>query len=599
MSTRGQQPGDSKGAANTLAVRPINSRTIVLLATVVALGLRLRGITWGLPYLYDPDEPDFVERAVHILGHADPNPHWFGHPGSTVIYLLALVYAVYFVAGYVVGTFPDTASYALLFKTDPSSFYLVGRTVLMGISVTAVPLTYALARGLMGETAAAIAALLVAVSPLHARYSQLIRTDGALTSCVLLVLVLAVRGRNSRSMHPYLQAGAAVGAATATKWPGILAGLSVMASLMLPRANGPTRARQLCGMPRALAGVALSTLGAFVLCSPFALIDMGNVLKNVRTEAARAGVGELASGGVAGPVWWLQGPLRDALGLPLELLAGTALVGWLVRRRAAELVVLAFAVPFFALISFASSPYERWAVPLVPVVAILAASALDLLSGTMASARVEGRSTQHPGVRSQFAALAVAAILVAPSTMRTFAQGIVDDTRTVAKEWFEANVAPQSRVAVEQYGAPISRTRYEVLRATSSGLKHDESLWGWKGGLVDLGGIEELRAAGIEYVITAFWCDSCLTADATGRPSCRVYVDLSNEASLIYRVDPSAARRGPTIRVWRLPTGDRADSLSRNPRRGFLRSWEGQSPHLQVTASAGGASALRETVGSW
>ena len=57
---------------------------------LVGFVLRLRGITWGLPYLYDPDEHFFVDPAVRIVTTGDLNPHWFGHPGSTVIDLLGL-----------------------------------------------------------------------------------------------------------------------------------------------------------------------------------------------------------------------------------------------------------------------------------------------------------------------------------------------------------------------------------------------------------------------------------------------------------------------------------------------------------------------------
>ena len=35
------------------------------------------------------DEPFFVRPAVQFAGTGDPNPGWFGHPGSTVIYPLA------------------------------------------------------------------------------------------------------------------------------------------------------------------------------------------------------------------------------------------------------------------------------------------------------------------------------------------------------------------------------------------------------------------------------------------------------------------------------------------------------------------------------
>ena len=59
----------------------------------------------------------------------DPNPHWFGHPGSTVIHLLGLVFYGYWVVGYIAGWFSDLQSFEALFSTNPTSFYLIGRAL--------------------------------------------------------------------------------------------------------------------------------------------------------------------------------------------------------------------------------------------------------------------------------------------------------------------------------------------------------------------------------------------------------------------------------------------------------------------------------------
>ena len=48
----------------------------LLLILALATGLRLYGLDFGLPYLYQPDEPNKVEAAQNILKSGDLNPHY-------------------------------------------------------------------------------------------------------------------------------------------------------------------------------------------------------------------------------------------------------------------------------------------------------------------------------------------------------------------------------------------------------------------------------------------------------------------------------------------------------------------------------------------
>jgi len=143
--------------------------------------IRLRGVTWGLPYLYDPDEHFLVDPAVRFVTTGDLNPHWFVYPASTVMYTLGLAFFVYWVVGHFVGWFPDLQSFGALFWTNPTSFYLIARTLAVVLSVLAIPLTYALCRKLAGTGAALAATIFVAVSPLHADFSRVVRTDPLMT----------------------------------------------------------------------------------------------------------------------------------------------------------------------------------------------------------------------------------------------------------------------------------------------------------------------------------------------------------------------------------------------------------------------------------
>jgi hypothetical protein len=114
------------------------------LVVVLAMAIRLKGVSWGLPYQYDPDEHYFVDPAVRFVTTGDLNPRWFGHPGSTTMYALGLAYFVYWVIGHAAGWFPDLESFARSFSTNPTTFYLIGRAV--ALATLAVPLTYMVAR---------------------------------------------------------------------------------------------------------------------------------------------------------------------------------------------------------------------------------------------------------------------------------------------------------------------------------------------------------------------------------------------------------------------------------------------------------------------
>jgi hypothetical protein len=70
----------------------------------LGLGLRVWGISFGLPYLYHPDEPVGAGVAINMVRTGDLNPHSFGY-GSLFFYLNALAYGLYFVLGRLVGLF--------------------------------------------------------------------------------------------------------------------------------------------------------------------------------------------------------------------------------------------------------------------------------------------------------------------------------------------------------------------------------------------------------------------------------------------------------------------------------------------------------------
>jgi len=111
----------------------------------------------------EPDEPFFVLPAVQMAAHGSLDPHWFGHPGSPVIGPLALAYRVREVVLHGAPLTGPAPSVATRFRSDPESFYLMGRcwTVLLG--VLGVGLVFAIGRRVFDDTVGLLGAAMMLV----------------------------------------------------------------------------------------------------------------------------------------------------------------------------------------------------------------------------------------------------------------------------------------------------------------------------------------------------------------------------------------------------------------------------------------------------
>jgi hypothetical protein len=58
----------------------------LLVVLVIATGIRLLGIRYGLPYTLHTDEPTIVDRALRILRTGDYNPHFFNYGSFNDLY---------------------------------------------------------------------------------------------------------------------------------------------------------------------------------------------------------------------------------------------------------------------------------------------------------------------------------------------------------------------------------------------------------------------------------------------------------------------------------------------------------------------------------
>ena len=335
----------------------------VLLAAilVLALVLRLKGVSWGLPYSFvNADESTVVPKAAAAArGHL--NPQFFFYP-SLYFYLAGALYVLAAPVWWLLGN-GDLLSLTSLI-VDPGPYFLLARLLSVAMGTASVYLVYRLGRVAFGRPAGLLAALFLAVAPLHVAYSHMAVTDVTAVALALLALVLlqraagatseagaddeardwldAVAGRLAaeRRAARWLVLGAvAAGLATSTKYNlGMLVLPATVAAVLACRAEAARRVaaggRAALVWLRMLAlRVYLPMLLAFVAASPFVVLDAPHFLRDFRRQSQIMDRGWLGFEHVGNGFWYNVTPnLTGAIGVVLVVL-GAAGLGWALWRR--------------------------------------------------------------------------------------------------------------------------------------------------------------------------------------------------------------------------------------------------------------------------
>jgi 4-amino-4-deoxy-L-arabinose transferase-like glycosyltransferase len=394
-------------------------RVILALILLFALALRLLGIGWGLPnilhyFSYHPDETHILMACTPawgglnlFAGHILPS---FYNYGSLQLYLINI--AVSFGSAYgAIGPVVDRTGIVVQ-PVAWSHAFLAARllTVLMGTATVWV--VYAIGSRLWSQTAGLVAALLLALMPLHAQHSHFATVDVPATLWITLSLLWSIHAWQDtvKVNRAFLLAGVLAGLATATKYNSALVFLPVIvASFLRPtpalRATPPASGGggsvnkasgsgnehgKLASPSRSVAQSASANLGkgagglgvgllgfllAFILACPGAILDNHKFVSDFLFEARHVSQqGEIYFQQTGlGWVYIITRNLDAGLGLPLLLLslAGIGYAIW--RRKSEDWLLLAFALPYYLVIGAAQSRYARYEIPLLPVLALWSA----------------------------------------------------------------------------------------------------------------------------------------------------------------------------------------------------------------------------------
>lgn len=447
-----------------------------ILLIALAVSARVAGLDFLLPHVSEPDGVVLTTQVELLETHA-------AHPERE------LNYGFYplLVAGLTVATTspcvdpPAAAPLAEHLRAASDRHHRI-RLVVALLSVVAVPATWFIARRLLGDAGAWIAASLTAASFLTVWFAQQARPHAAAMSFTLLAVLAALRLASHGRPVDYILAGIAAALAIGSLQSGLAALVPIAAAVLSRSARArATSARWL------LATIALVAASVPIFYPFLFAASHGK-------DAAQLGVDEstlnlsghlvalrLFNGGGFRKVFdaligyepWMT--LLGALGLVLALVAAFS------RRRTTDehepsaadrrrdvLIVLAYVIPYALAIGLYQRTYQRFALPLVPFLACAASYALLRVAHALRA-------------RSPIALASCALVAFAPQAIGVLAlckRRRAPDTGEQLADWIRAQPASASqRIALmPTFDLPLVRSP-RAMRERDPGIDPRISPW--------------------------------------------------------------------------------------------------------------------------
>jgi len=557
---------------------------------LLALGLRVWSLNYGLPAIYNMDEKPILDRALSFA-KGDPNPHNFLYP-TLHLYAIFLWEGLFFAAGRLAGVFSSLAEFQNAYFVDPSKHVLAARALTAVLGAATIGGAYRFGARLFNAPVGIAAAGFLAVAPMAVRDAHYVKLDipVALFSTLAfgqLASILVDPAIAARRLS-WVIAGALAGLAISTHYyAAFLAVPFVMVAALDVSRSGRWQVSfgLLC-----LAG--LATIAAFAATSPFFFVEPRTVIRDF-TELREVDIDRAVSAGWFSSLPTYSWLLGKALGWPvcvLSVVGGVMALSTDVRRG---LLLVSFPLAFVLFVSntFPASRYLNIVLPCATVAAAYAAWRL----ATMTSA--------------PSAAMAVACALAAIPALtdsvrwdRFFAQ---DDTRTVAERFVEREVPAGTTIAVQPYSAPLTQSREGLIEALRARLGQEskaprkfqlqlaaspypspayrlvyigasgktkappadvDKIYVAPYAFTDATGLEALRRLGVSYVVLTFYGDPppaflpllrALAREATHVAQFTPY-PAGGDAVPPFRhnsnmwLDARLERPGPVVDLWRI-----------------------------------------------
>lgn len=536
----------------------------LLAVAALAAWLHFSMLGYGLPHIYNADEPHLVNMAVSF-GSGSLRPYSFKYPTLWQT-LLGGLYGLWFVLWSAFGLRKSPLDFGALYGFTPTGFYLIARGVSAAASMAALAVIF---RSERAEERGRwpYGTLILAFAPVLVELAHAAKPDSLMFFFTAGAWSCALRFQSGGARGWLYAAAALVGAACSTQYTaGPTALIVPLAWLLRDGGRAPLSW---------LVQASLLAAAAFFAGSPFIAIDARRFveswtdyadLSRMRPHDVSAMAREVAYN-----LWTYGGE-----GSPAGAAAVLGLAALLLTRARRALL---FAVPIGAYGALLSASFDggwqRYLLGAYPALAFLSSEGLAVLGGA---------SSWRRG--------AVAVLVVTPGlfiSWRFVADLALPDTRAQAETWMKSNVPAGETILLDQPHAspraiPTNEQCLELAARTAAAGSPRSRLWramaerhpggGWRiyriqrlasdlfsgpkqvaasqadADFLDVRpGLDPVRAVRANWVVT-----SSFGADPRrARELATFFSELASGADLVKEFPSESGKTmGPWLRIWKL-----------------------------------------------
>jgi hypothetical protein len=269
-------------------------KTIRILLLLVIVGgslLRFWSLAWGWPFALYGDEGYYMPNALRMAADRNLNPGAFHNSHLFTYICLGEVGATYCI-GRFVGVYSDAKLFGTFVWTHSICYLALARLTIALFGIFTIWIVYLIGAKLFNARVGVIAALVMAVSPLHVFYSKVAVNDICMVCFVALVMYSAIDCFETGSWRSLLTAGLFTGFAVGTKYnAGVVILIPIIAiNLRMlnrrSRENADTASVSLGEIAARLCALLALSLSAFAISNPYVVLDFPAFWEGFSRQAA-------------------------------------------------------------------------------------------------------------------------------------------------------------------------------------------------------------------------------------------------------------------------------------------------------------------------
>ncbi len=539
-------------ASNRYRIHALQIGLLVVLGAV----LRIWNMGWGLPEFYEEGIPLRAAYEMWSSGRHgfDFLPATFVYPAFT-FYLQFLIQGLHFLVGSTLGVYHGLDSFCHAWETNPTAFVIIGRATSILFDCGSIVLAYIIGKRHLNVHAGILAAVMIAVNPLHIQESHLINVDTPLTFFVLLSLLFAYRLVDEQNIKWYILSGISIGLAAATKYNGALLFLLLLTAHVL-KVKTVKEAFVSLKSPSLLTAIILAGF-IFAVFNPYILLRFGDFMRSFSEVETHMTTGHLGLDKNTSTLsYYFLDSLPKIMGWPMMIVVILSVIKLIIARSKKNLLLVSFPFYFILTIGVWAMRADRYIFPIVPNLILI--GSIGMCSILAFRQNIDNRPLSFLVLKlrrwSPIVLIILIILVIGPqiSSVLTYQRMLsLPDTRAVVKQWIERNITSGSAIASGPFGIDLEKDNYLVLSIPFNAGGTEKTI-----AFYDARWYEDL-----DVVITSDY-DYGRYLQEPGRfhDILRFYDTLHSSWKLIFSTAPGDSQSGPTFWLYQCQSR-KTDSL--------------------------------------